>query len=224
MLNKLISGKSRKTRLHDEKGNLISLANATKHIPLALTTGVLRLTFNYRPALPWISYEAIGVIQESLNKGSRVLEFGSGMSTIWYARHAGEVFSVEDYEPWFKKISELIRVRKLDNIHYSFASTEEIYQTFMSKDLDGFDLIMVDGSVRSACIVHATKLLKPGGILYLDNSDKHSSAEGGDTRLAEQYALEFAHQNNAEIRYFTDLAPTQLFVQQGLMIRNSSVV
>lgn len=92
----------------------------------------------------------------------------------------------------------------------------------MANDVTGFDLIVVDGHQRSACMAHSTKLLKPGGILYLDNSDKHSSPAGGDTRLAESYALAFAEEKSADIIYLTDFAPTQLFVQQGLMIKTPS--
>ena len=85
----------------------------------------------------------------------------------------------------------------------------------MARDETGFDLIMVDGSHRSECVSHAAKLLRPGGILYLDNSDKDPTARGGDMRLAEEYAIQFAKQQNGTTTYFTDFAPTQMMVQQG---------
>ncbi|MFG6102882.1 class I SAM-dependent methyltransferase [Leptothoe sp. EHU-05/26/07-4] len=219
LTTKIISGQKRKTRLHDEKGNLISLSKLLKHGPLSLVSGILRLTIDYRPELPWISYEAIGVLREFLSKESRVLEFGSGMSTIWYAKYAGEVCSVEDYRTWYDKVSKVLEKKQLDNVNYHFAENHQEYKTFMASDSDGFDLIMIDGKVRCECVKNAIKLLRSGGILYLDNSDKYSSVGIGDIRLAEKYALEFAHKVGAKITYFTDLAPTQFFVQQGLMIK-----
>jgi hypothetical protein len=223
MLTKIISGDTlRKSRLHDEKGNFVGLNRLFLHAPAAIATGLLRLSTDYRPALPWISYSAINELERFLTKSSRVLEFGSGMSTIWYARHAGEVCSVEDYKPWFDKVREQLNRNHIDNVKYEFAATSSDYSEFMSDDPAGFDLIMIDGSIRNACIARASKLLKPGGILYLDNSDKDSTPRGGDMRLAEEFALRFANDRNAAVTYFTDFAPTQLFVQQGLMVKLSA--
>jgi len=220
MLKKIISGDDlRPSRLHDEKGNFIGMNRFLSHAPSAILTGLLRLSIDYRPATPWISYSVIRALEKHLTRSSRVLEFDSGMSTIWYAKHAGEVFSVEDYKPWFDKVSKLLEDRKIANITYKIAKDENEYSRFMADDATGFDLIMVDGSHRSACIANATKLLRPCGILYLDNSDKDSTPRGGDMRLAEKYALQFAKERNAEVTYFTDFAPTQFFVQQGLMVK-----
>lgn len=219
ILSRLLAGsESRKTRLHDEKRNLVGAGRLVAHAPLALVTGCLRLAIGYRPELPWISYSAIAVLKANLTKSSRVLEFGSGMSTIWYAKRAGNVYSVEDYKPWFDKVNEIIKRRGLRNIHYQFANAAPRYSSFMANDQTGFDLVMVDGSHRSACIDNAARLIRPGGILYLDNSDKDSGSGGGDMRLAEELALRLASETGARVTYFTDFAPTQLFVQQGLMV------
>lgn len=220
MLTKIISGDTlRKTRLHDEKGNFIGLGRLISHAPQAMFTGALRLALDYRPQVPWISYSAIEVLEHFLNKSARVLEFGSGMSTIWYAEHAGEVFSVENYRPWFDKVSSLLERKKVQNVTYRFADDPHAYSRFMENDAAGFDLVMVDGSHRSACVATASKLLRPGGVLYLDNSDKDSTLRGGDMRLAEEFALRFAKERGATVTYFTDFAPTQVFVQQGMMVR-----
>lgn len=220
VFKKIISGDNlRKSRLHDEKGNLIEFNRLVSHAPLALITGLLRLSIDYRPSVPWISYSAIDILEKHLTRSSRVLEFGSGMSTIWYAKHAGEVFSVDNYKPWFEKVNKILTKEKINNITYELKLEPDDYSRFYSDDKEGFDLIMVDGSYRSACVLHAAKMLKPGGILYLDNSDKNSDPAGGDMRIAEDIALKFAADQNAEISYFTDFAPTQLFVQQGLMIK-----
>lgn len=220
MLKRIISaGPSRKSRLHDEKDNFIGLKRLFLHAPHAVLTGLLRLSIGYRPGLPWISYSAIAELEKFLTNTSRVLEFGSGMSTIWYAKHAGEVCSVEDCKPWFDKVSDLIERKNIENISLHFANGLSEYSQLMANDDAGFDLIIVDGNHRSACIAHATNLLKTGGILYLDNSDRDTKVVSGDTRLAEELALQFARERHAQVTYFTDFAPTQFFVQQGLMIK-----
>ncbi len=220
LLTKIISGdRLRKSRLHDEKGNFATWKNVVLHGSPAIASSLLRIYIGYRPELPWIAYTTIKHFKRFLNKNSRVLEFGSGMSTIWYAKHAGKVFSVEDYRPWYDKVAKIIEENHLNNITYRFAESENEYSSFMSDDKQGFDLIMVDGSCRSKCISHAAKLVKPGGILYLDNSDKDSTPDGGDTRIAENIARNFAEDSDAEVIEITDFAPTQLFVQQGLCIK-----
>lgn len=37
---------------------------------------------------------------------------------------------------------------------------------------DTFDLVMVDGRARPACIMHSASKIKPGGMLVLDNADR----------------------------------------------------
>ena len=208
-----------KARLHDEKGNFVPWKNVVLHGGPAIVSGLLRITIGYRPELPWIAYTAIDYLEHFLNKNSRVLEFGSGMSTIWYAKHAGEVFSVEDYRPWYEKVTNMIEANHLDNITYRFSESETEYSTFMSEGEQGFDLIMVDGSYRSKCISHAEKLVKSGGILYLDNSDIDSGPIGGDMRIAETLARNFAENYDAQVIAITDFAPTVFFVTQGLCVK-----
>lgn len=120
MINKIFYGskKIRKSRLHDEKGNYVGWNRLIKHLPAAVSTGILRVAFDYRPEIPWISYDAIRELKQFLTKESRVLEFGSGMSTIWYAKHAGEVFSVEDYQPWYHKVNRLLKQKSIENVNY----------------------------------------------------------------------------------------------------------
>ena len=220
ILTKIISGnngnKQTKTRLHDEKGNFAAWKTIVLHGPPAVVTGLFRIFFDYRPVLPWIAYTSINKLQKHLTKTSRVLEFGSGMSTLWYANQAGQVFSVESYSVWYDKVKKIIEDKKLDNVSYKLSMSDSEYVTFMSDDKEGFDLIMIDGECRSQCVSHAIQRLKPGGVLYLDNSDRCFGAKGSDMRIAESLVRQFAQTSGAKVIEVTDFAPTQLFVQQGL--------
>jgi predicted O-methyltransferase YrrM len=221
MLNKLIRG-NRTTghRLCDQKGNLVTVRRALLNGAYCVGTGVLRLLTGKLPAKPWISCDAIRVLRRHLNTRSRVLEFGSGMSTAWYSAHAGEVFSVENNAAWYERIKVLLAANGRTNANYAFAADEESYVNFMADDAKGFDLIMIDGDWRSQCVANALDKLRPGGILYIDNSDRSGDdANAQDMRRAEEAALEFARRHNAEVTYYTDFAPAQLFVQQGMAVR-----
>jgi hypothetical protein len=212
-------GPQRKSRLHDDKGNFVPMRNLLLNAPPALATGLVALTTGVRPAKPWIAYTSIKYLKRFLSRGCRVLEFGSGMSTIWYAQHAGEVCSVEDNEAWYKKVSKLLENRGLKNVQYELHADPAKYCNFKSDDVRGFDLVMIDGSFRSDCIENAVARVKSGGIVYLDNTDKDSGPEGGDMRLAESRLREIASGVGASVVEVVDFAPAQLFVQQALMVQ-----
>jgi predicted O-methyltransferase YrrM len=209
---------ARRTRLHDEKGNMVSPGRLIRNGSRACLSGAGRLFLNRRPQLPWISYDAIAMLKRHLREDSRVLEFGSGMSTVWYGQRASYVRSVENHRPWFERVGTHIRLRKLESVDHVFAESAEEYSR-AGVGLGDFDLIMIDGDFRSQCAFRSIPLLAPGGILYLDNSDKHTR-NGGDIRKAESICVNYARANHLHFEYYTDFAPTQLTPNQGLLVRN----
>lgn len=219
LLGRVIAGgDTRRTRLHDGKGNFVGWPLALRHGPRALVSGLLRLGLGHRPEAPWIAMSATALFARTLGPASRVLEFGSGMSTVWFAQHAGEVCSVESFRPWFDKVSAILAARRLGNVRYQFAGGVEEYSGCCAGDRQGFDLVLVDGEWRSRCVERAAGLLRPGGMLYLDNCDNVATPDAADVRRAEQLALDLAAARGGTVRYFTDFAPTQLFVNQGLLV------
>jgi predicted O-methyltransferase YrrM len=140
------------------------------------------------------------------------------MSTIWYARLGCEVCSVEDNSEWYHKIDKRINSLRGRRVNYVYADEKIEYINFCQDDTAGFDLIMVDGNYRSECLANSLKLVRPGGIIYLDNSDKDSGPSGGDIRIAEATLRAYAAKINSHVHEITDFAPAQLFVQQGMYI------
>jgi hypothetical protein len=219
IIQKLLSGSSsRRTRLHDEKGNFVGWKRLALHGPGAVAGGLLRVATGFRPRAPWIGLSAIRLLRDNLNARSSVLEFGSGMSTLWYAKHAGSVYSVEDNRDWFQRVELVLHRRRITNVSYHYATGAE-YAAIVSGTALQFDLVMVDGSYRSECIRHSINHVKPGGIMYLDNSDKDPDVVIGDMRLAERLLAEAAASRGGRLQYMTDFAPCEFFVQQGLMLR-----
>lgn len=214
MMKKIISAGNihRKSRLHDDKGHFAGWSNIIRHTPIAIFTGFLRIIFGIRPEQPWIAYSAIRVFKQSLKKNSRVLEYGSGMSTIWFSKYASEVCSVENNREWYEIISNRLKNKNIQNVKYQLQENRKKYINFANHDKKGFDLIVIDGEDRDKCAEISNKLIKPGGIIYLDNSDTAYA------KKAEKLLLTFAKAHKATVKYFVDFAPTQFFVQEGLMI------
>jgi predicted O-methyltransferase YrrM len=135
------------------------------------------------PDAPWLVPESIPFIEGLLKPGMRGLEWGSGRSTLWLARHGLTLVSVEGRRAWSEQVAqwlardgfaaqvELITVE----VHQEYdvdAATIAAYADAPLRFLpQRFDFVMVDGHFRVACLQRVPQLLAPGGILVVDNAD-----------------------------------------------------
>lgn len=215
---RLLSASSvHKSRLHDMAGDVISLSRLLRNGPRALITTFGRVIFGVRPELPWISYDAQTEIAKRLGPDKRALEFGSGMSTAWFAARVAEIVSLEDHQGWFETVQSKFRLRGIANAHFRFAPTKAEYLTLTDREREGgFDFILIDGRYRDDCVDTAISNLNPGGCIYLDNSDQiyHDEPNGSCSRAREKLHL-WAEETQGQILKFTDFAPTLAFVTRG---------
>lgn len=130
--------------------------------------------------LPWLTWCCVEFLEEFLRPGMAVLEYGGGGSTLYFARKGCRVVTVEGYRHW----SRLIRAR-LDETLGSAASAVEIREIAGINDDEPpqdeyvrqvhnggpWDLILVDGAHRLACLKAARDELRPNGVLIFDNAD-----------------------------------------------------
>jgi len=141
--------------------------------------------------LPWWTFCAMGEVDEFLrSRGhARVFEYGSGASTIWLARRAGSVMSVEHERDWHSVVSQrlspypnaTVRLIEADpEPHAGYVSKKgkwtgrsfRDYVAAIDSEPGEFDLIIIDGRARSACLEHAGRRLAPGGAILFDNSNR----------------------------------------------------
>lgn len=140
--------------------------------------------------VPWWTLDAIGKVDEFLKQrpGARVFEYGSGASTVWLARRSGEVISVEHDASWTAMVAERTAPYSHVTVHYvppeparadrRYSSgrkgyADKSFERYVSQiDTAGgpFDLIIVDGRCRVACLERAQQHLKPDGIILFDNA------------------------------------------------------
>jgi hypothetical protein len=125
----------------------------------------------------------------------RVLEFGSGGSTLYFKENVSYVYSVEHDAKWFEVVKSICRTS--NNIELNLITPEldknapEKYRSKHGLFSEGqsfrnyshgadhlqdayFDLLLIDGRARSTCLENSISKLKPGGILIFDNSDRES--------------------------------------------------
>jgi hypothetical protein len=148
--------------------------------------------------LPWITFPATRWLGSYLRSSMSVFEWGSGGSTVFFARRVARVVSIE-YDPvWSEAVSARLRALGLANTEvrhippergddgalYRSSAAEFAGMSFrryvdsVREHSDrGFDVILVDGRARLGCVVTAMTRLRPGGVLLLDNSEREDAAE-----------------------------------------------
>jgi predicted O-methyltransferase YrrM len=215
LIHKLFVGDGvRKTRFHDEKGNFVDLAGWI-YLPHAYLTAALK-QFGYIPKVPWISYRARRLLNRAIQKEWRIVEFGSGGSTLWFAQRAGFVHSIESDAQWYAIVA--VRLEGLRNVRYELRPLRN-YADLSEYENRSLDLVLVDGAERAACAKSAVAKVKSGGLIYLDNSDKDMTIPGGDVRIAEQTLIDAVDKRDGSIRYFVDFVPTNGAPCQGMLVR-----
>lgn len=120
--------------------------------------------------LPWVTYSFIDFIRPRLHKNLSIFEYGSGNSTLFYAKLVGRVVSVEHDEEWFNKIVK----EKAPNAEMIFTKLEKGGEYSQKAALLGekFDVIFVDGRDRVNCCKNSIAALSDSGVLVLDDSER----------------------------------------------------
>src|SRR5262249_32909711 len=123
------------------------------------------------------------------NGNVRVFEYGSGASTVWLARRAARVVSVE-HDVGFAKIAAPmlalpnVELRVIEPVRASSASRAPSgrsgyedcdFSAYVDSIADGaapYDLVVIDGRARVACLERARDCLVAGGLVVFDNSNR----------------------------------------------------
>jgi hypothetical protein len=212
---RLFRGERRKTRLHDERGNLIDLRGVV-YAPRAMVGTIARKLFDFRPVRPWISYRAVKFLDQKITPDWRVIEFGSGMSTLWFARRCGFLHSIENDPRWHELLSR--RLQGAKHVRYELRSLDQYYDVSDYADAS-VDLAFIDGEWRSRCVENVVSKIRSGGLLYLDNTDLEENEPGDDMHQAEALALSACKARRGTYRYFVDFRPSRFEVTQGLLVQ-----
>ena len=135
------------------------------------------------PEAPWLVPAAIPFIERQLRPDMRGLEWGAGRSTLWLARQGLTLVSIEGRRPWRDKVEEWLRrdglTARVDlpaiDVHRDHAVDDDTIKAYAAAPHrfvpPAFDVVLVDGHFRSACLRQAPALLAPGGLLIVDNAE-----------------------------------------------------
>ena len=130
---------------------------------------------SFKP-LPWFTYSFIDFIEERLSKEFNVFEFGSGNSTLYFAKRVKQVTSVEHNSEWYNKLKS--KIPNSSNLILSKSDGMEDYITELKQSNKNYDIIIIDGIYRNECCFIATNFLTDEGVIILDDSKRNDYAKG----------------------------------------------
>lgn len=155
--------------------------------------------------IPWVTYSFVDFIKERISKEHSVFEFGSGNSTLFYAKYADKVVSVEHDQAWYEKIKNTKAPNS--DIIYEELQPDGQYSRTALNFLQKFDIIIVDGRDRVNCCKNSLEALSERGVLVLDDSERQEYSD----------AIEFFKQKGFKHLSFSGISP-------GLFYRKSTSV
>jgi len=169
-------------------GRLVAnLALNPRYVPRTIVHNVINGATPLDLELPWFSYSAIDFLAKHLTTDMDVCEYGSGGSTLFFARRTREVFSIEDNEVWHGLVTERVRQLGLKNVQiklcpFNFKNPVGFEKSdyLLAMPKQKFDIIVIDGSeewnqVRPICFRYAEQFVKPGGCIIVDDSWRYST-------------------------------------------------
>ena len=133
-----------------------------------------KIRIKIHPQDPWLTPDAVKLLDDALSIEMCGLEFGSGNSTVWFARRLGKLTSVEHSLDWFTNVIRQLANGGLENIDYILREDPGEYVSASLKFTDGsLDFVLVDGIERGKCALTSLPKVKQGGILVIDDSHRY---------------------------------------------------
>jgi hypothetical protein len=169
---------------------------------------------------PWLTFGSIDFLRRWLKPALTIFEYGSGGSTLFWLKFKPKaVVSVEHDSRWYAILSR--RLDSTKPIDYrlilpdalppgqappdvadpeAYASTDQAWAGYSFRryatQIDAFpdryfDIVLVDGRARPACLWHSADKVRVGGLLILDNADVDYYLAQTAPRLTGYAKLEF---------------------------------
>ena len=184
------------------------------------STGLKRSYRENRPvnangqALPWFNYPLIRLLEERLKDTHRVFEYGSGYSTLFFARLCASVSSVEHNDSWVDLLEPKLPANASVNRCPAGPRYQAAAESAASADTT-FDLVLVDGPDRELCLPFAAQALSPQGVIILDDSHRKVYQEA----IAELQTLGFR-----SLRFYGPKPNALIEAQSMLLYRSDNIL
>jgi predicted O-methyltransferase YrrM len=134
------------------------------------------------PDDPWLTPEAVRLLDSMLRPTDVGAEFGSGRSTSWLAKRCAHLTSVEHDEAWFAKVSATLAAGRITHVDYRYQPVDKPDEP---GDLSGYaqvaqflgdesiDFALVDGLYRDYVTLFLLGKIRPGGMIIIDDVHRY---------------------------------------------------
>ena len=141
--------------------------------------------------VPWWTFDSIDIVDKFLanRPAAKVFEWGSGASTIWLSKRAESVIAIEHDRNWANHVNSMapknVQVKLVEPTKIQSGSTPitsskkgnanldfSDYVNAIEHERSTFDLIVIDGRAREACLQLAKDKLSKDGMILFDNVDR----------------------------------------------------
>ncbi len=130
--------------------------------------------------LPWYTYPCIDFLAQRDFQKNKILEFGGGGSTLWWASRSSHVITFESDETWFSKLRQEVP----ENVQLHLVSDADpascarnVLDTLGEAPGNSFDVVIIDGLYRREMVPIACEFLAAGGTIICDNSEGYGIYE-----------------------------------------------
>ena len=203
----------RKTRFHDGEDIFVGINKSFFYFFSFFI--MLRNKLNFEKKLPQINFSSLYIFNKIIrNKKIKVLEFGAGYSTIWWAKKdISEITSIESDDFWFEKIQSKIENLKLQD-------KAKIIKTLEFIDNKKFDLIIIDGGDRLAHLKNSLENnMHNNTIIYYDNTDRIN--HGKERKIPIEFFKDWSKKNKRYLFTARNFTPYGLYVTAGIFAFSS---
>jgi len=141
-------------------------------------TGFIKSHIHIKPLdeqgqpVPWLNYSMVEFISERLKPGMRIFEYGAGYSTLYFKSRVAFISSVEYDAQWYVLLQK--QVAHLPHIQLTHCAVGPEYTEKALQAESPFDLILIDGRERLACLQVAFKALTANGVILFDDTEREA--------------------------------------------------
>ena len=119
--------------------------------------------------IPWLTYSFLDFIAGRLSKDITLFEYGAGNSTLYFAKFIKSIKSIENNKDWYQKIKS----RLPSNVDIAYVSlANKAYENAILAETINYDIVLVDGRQRVACVKNALSKLSERGVIILDDAER----------------------------------------------------
>lgn len=158
------------------------------------------------PDAPWLTPEAIRLLDLMLRPSDVGAEFGSGRSTLWLARRCAHLISIEHDQAWHATVLDALALEGITHVDYRCYPPDEpetngdqsaYAQAAQSLPAGSIDFALIDGVYRDYVTLFLLPKIRLGGILVIDNVNRYlpsSTRSPGSMQASASPVTEAWHQ------------------------------